>query len=175
MSDTAATDEECRPVSVSRRIAAPAHTVFAVLADPARHVEVDGADMLRGPKANGRISGVGDTFVMRMHNDEMGDYEMTNHVVEFEPERRIAWEPVLTAATRPEDLEELGERAGHRWGFVLEPDGPHATVVTETFDCSVAPEWLRTVLKNGTRWLPVMTATLERLDHLVTEELAASA
>jgi hypothetical protein len=32
---------------------------------------------------------------MNMFNDEMGDYVMENRVVEFEPERRIVWEPVM--------------------------------------------------------------------------------
>ena len=49
--------------------------------------------MLR-ESSGGVISGVGDVFTMKMHNDEMGDYEMANHVVEYEPNRRIGWEPV---------------------------------------------------------------------------------
>ena len=68
---------------------------------------------------------------MRMHNDEMGEYEMTNHVVEYELNRRIGWEPVLSAASRAEDASDIGNRAGHLWAFELAPDGPDATVVTE--------------------------------------------
>jgi hypothetical protein len=41
------TDDEYRPVAVSRRICAPAHDIFQVLADPVRHPEFDGSQMLR--------------------------------------------------------------------------------------------------------------------------------
>src|SRR5579864_6393446 len=98
----AQTSNECGTVAVSKRIEAPAEKVFAILADPSSHQQLDGSGMLREPVAPARISAVGDNFVFKMHNDEMGDYEMTNRVVVFEPDRAIAWEPVLTGATRPE-------------------------------------------------------------------------
>jgi uncharacterized protein YndB with AHSA1/START domain len=152
------------PVSVSRRINAPAGRIFSYLADPANHPAIDGSGMLRSAGQHGMLSGAGDTFEMQMHNDEMGDYEMSNHVVEFEPNRRIFWEPALKSATRAEDQAAIGDPAGHRWGFELTPDGADATTVTEIFDCSQAPEWLREVLDNGKRWLESMTITLEKLD-----------
>jgi hypothetical protein len=102
---------------------------------------------------------------MSMHNDEMGDYEITNHVVDYQPNRRIAWEPVLTAASREEDKADIGDRSHHRWIYELTPDGPDATLVTETYDCTQAPEWLRRAVKNGQRWVTSMTVTLERLDQ----------
>jgi hypothetical protein len=42
------TDDEYQPVAVSRRVCAPAHGIFQVLADPVRHPELDGSGMLRG-------------------------------------------------------------------------------------------------------------------------------
>ena len=30
---------------------------------------------------------------MKMYFTELGEYEMNNHVVEYEPDRRIGWEP----------------------------------------------------------------------------------
>lgn len=36
---------------------------------------------------------MGDVFVMKMYFTELGEYEMNNHVVEYEPDRRIGWEP----------------------------------------------------------------------------------
>src|SRR5580658_2613557 len=105
------------PVSVSRRINAPAPRVFAILADPAAHPILDGSGMLLEAVAPSPITGVGDTFTIKMHNDEMGDYEMTNRVVEFEADRRLAWEPALTAASRAEDQAEIGDPAGHVWTF----------------------------------------------------------
>ena len=109
-------------VSVSRRIEAPLSEVFAVITDPARHRSFDGSAMLRDGDANTPVRAVGERFTMKMHNEEMGDYEMTNHVVAFEANRRIVWEPVLSAATRPEDLADIGDRARHRWGYELEGD-----------------------------------------------------
>jgi uncharacterized protein YndB with AHSA1/START domain len=40
-------DEECTPAEVSRRIDAPAAEIFQVLADPARHRDIDGSGTLR--------------------------------------------------------------------------------------------------------------------------------
>jgi hypothetical protein len=85
--------DECMPITVSRRIGAPMGEIFGLLADPARDCDLDGSGMLRGVVSGTAISGVGDVFVMKMYFDELGEYQMINHVVEFEPERRIGWEP----------------------------------------------------------------------------------
>jgi hypothetical protein len=156
-------------VAVSRRIEFPADEIFVILSDPARHPEFDGSGMLRAGGTGGSLLGVGDVFTMKMHNDEMGDYEMDNHLVEFETDRRIGWEPSLSAASRPEDIGEIGARLGHRWSYELEPDGEGATVVTERFDCARAPEWLRTAVDNGRRWEESMTISLAKLEGLLAQ------
>jgi uncharacterized protein YndB with AHSA1/START domain len=161
------TEGTCPPVSVSRTIEVPAENLFDFLARPANHPLVDGSGMLR-EGSGGVISGVGDVFTMKMHNDEMGDYEMSNHVVEYEPNHRIGWEPVLKAASRPEDQGEIGDRSEHRWTYELTPVDSRSTLVTETYDCSRAPEWLRNAVKGGTRWIGSMTATLQKLDAFMT-------
>jgi hypothetical protein len=46
-------------------------------------------------------------------------------------------------AASPEEQEAIGDPARYRWGYELSPDGPSATLVTETFDCSRSPEELR--------------------------------
>jgi hypothetical protein len=152
-------------VSVSRRIGAPAARIFAILADPRNHPLVDGSGMLR-ECSGGRIGEVGDFFDVLMHNDEMGDYEMSNYVVEYEPDRRIGWEPVLKAASRAEDQPEIGDRAKHRWTYELTPLDATSTLVTETYDCSRAPEWLRKAVRGGVTWTRSMTLSLEKLDEL---------
>jgi uncharacterized protein YndB with AHSA1/START domain len=38
-------DSECRPVTASRRISAPAREIFRLLADPRRHPDLDGSGM----------------------------------------------------------------------------------------------------------------------------------
>jgi uncharacterized protein YndB with AHSA1/START domain len=151
-----------KAVSVSRRVNAPPNVVFDVVADPARHVELDGSGMLRGAVGSAPVTRVGDVFVMKMHNARLGDYEMNNHVVEFEQDRRIAWEPAPGRGHPRAD----GGRVGHRWSFELGSDGPGATIVTESYDCSRAPEREREGMGNGRVWLDAMTATLERLDGL---------
>ncbi len=147
-------------VSVERRIPAAADVIFGVLTDPQAHVALDGSGMVRGTDAQ-PVTGVGDVFTMAMHFPALGDYEMDNHVVEFELDRRIAWEP---APGRGHPELGSGRRWGHRWRFELAPDGPDATVVTETYDFSRAPEAERTT-NGGQVWLDAMTATLARLEE----------
>jgi hypothetical protein len=163
--------EESHSVEVSCRIGAPAARIFRILSNPQRHMDFDGSNMLRGADSNRPISGIGDTFTMKMHR--LGrDYVMVNHVVEFEPDRRIFWEPA------PGDLEtafgepaKVGVPAGYRWGYILTPDGADATVVTEVFDYGPISQLLR----EGSEWIngtsPVlesMTATLGRLEQIST-------
>lgn len=121
--------------------------------------------MLRGAKTDEPVSGVGDVFVMRMHFSRLGDYEMNNHIVEYEADRRIGWEPV-PGHGHPDDVAQgdVEERWGHRWCFELAPDGPDATVVTEIYDCSRAPENEQAGMDYGRVWIGSMTTTLERLD-----------
>jgi hypothetical protein len=84
-------------------------------------------------------------------------------------DRRIAWEPALAKATRPEDEAGVGDRCLHVRGFELEPVGAGATDVTETFDCSRSPDWLRKAIKDGERWRESMVETLDNLALLVGE------
>ncbi|MDQ1700191.1 MAG: hypothetical protein QOG34_2054 [Frankiaceae bacterium] len=156
-------------VSASRRIAAPSNLIFEVLASPRRHLEFDGSGMLRGSDS-ADVTGVGDVFVMNMYFIGLGgDYQMVNHVVEFELGRRIAWEPE-NGPGHPE-VDAPNARWGHRWGFALSPDGSTATLVTEWWDGSRLPAQ---EAEDGRQWLPSMRGTLERLDALVTSLPTAS-
>jgi uncharacterized protein YndB with AHSA1/START domain len=162
------TTEVVTTVSVSRRIAAPPETVFEVLSNPQRHQDFDGSGMLRGTEG-GPITDVGAVFVMKMYFKPLGgDYSMINHVVEYEPGRLIAWEPE-NGPGHP-DVDSPNARWGHRWRFEVAPDGPDATVVTETWDGTGIPA---DDAEDGRQWLPSMTNTLERLDELLTRERAA--
>jgi uncharacterized protein YndB with AHSA1/START domain len=163
---------DSQPVSVSRRIDAPQGTVFALLTDPAMHPMFDGSTMVRRALSTSRITGVGDVFAMAMENGEMGPYETVNHVVAFERDRRIAWEPMLSKASRPEDQEGIGERGNVVWGFELEAVDPSTTDVTETYDCSRSPDWLRKAVRGGDRWVDTMTISLEKLADLAAPSRA---
>jgi hypothetical protein len=170
--------EESRSIEVSRRIEAAAAPIFEILANPQRHMDFDGSDMLRGAVLDRPISDVGDTFTMKMHR--LGDdYLMLNYVVEFEPDRRIFWEPAPGDPSRAEgdDPSKVGIPAGYRWGYILTPDGDDATVVTEVFDCGTVTEEIRqSLLRDGGAWingnssvLESMTASLERLEAIITK------
>jgi hypothetical protein len=165
-------------VEVSLRIEAPASRIFTILANPQRHMDFDGSDMLRGAGIDRPISGVGDTFTMKMHR--LGDdYLMLNYVVEFEPDRRIFWEPAPGDPSRAKDNDpsKVGVAAGYRWGYILTPVGDDATDVTEVFDCGTVTEEIRQILfsDDGT-WInghtsmrESMTATLMLLEKISTE------
>ena len=104
---------------------------------------------------------------MRMHFSHLGDYEMNNHVVEYERDRRIGWEPEAGRGHPDAAQDSPGPaRWGHRWSYQLTPDGPDATIVTEIYDCSRAPEEERAGMDNGKIWIESMARTLERLDAL---------
>jgi hypothetical protein len=118
--------------------------------------------MLRPGASNQVMAGVGDVFVTKMHLESIGDYEMQNRIVVFEADRSIGWEPGLRNA----DPSLPPKRNGSRWRFDLTPDGPDATLVTETYDCTASPEEVRQAVDNGKAWIDGMTQTLERLDAL---------
>lgn len=149
-------------VSVHRLIPAPAAAIFDLLADPSRHQDIDGSGTVLGPRSSGsRRLGLGDTFGMSMR---MGvSYSTRNVVVEFEPNRRIAWQ---TLAAAPFDK----IVTGRVWRYELEPveDG---TMVTETWDISREAPLSRPVVRmrmtDSTR--RSMTRTLERIEQVLTD------
>jgi hypothetical protein len=163
--------EKSKRLEASRRMEASVDRIFDFLANPHRHMEFDGSGMLRGAVTNHPISNVGDTFTMKMHR--LGDdYLMLNHVVEFEPGRRIAWEPAPGDPSRTEgnDPSKVGIAAGYRWGYILTPDGDDATIVTEVFDYAPLSEDL---MRDGGTWingsnsvLESMAASLEMLEKI---------
>ena len=155
-------------VSACRRIAAPADVIFDVLASPGRHREMDGSGMLRGSESP-PVTGVGDVFVMRMFFQPLGgDYQMVNHVVEFEAGRRIAWEPE-NGPGHPE-ADAPNARWGHRWGFDLVPEGPAVTLVTEWWDGSRVPDG---EAEDGRQWIPSMEGSLRLLEQMLNAHPSA--
>lgn len=123
-------------IVVSKTVDKTPEQLFALLSTPARHTEFDGADMVRGPEGSGdRITGVGDEFVMNMNNPDLGDYQMKNTVIAYEPDRKIGWAPSI----HPLDgyTDKLGDvkATGHSYTWELEPSGS-GTKVTQTYDWS---------------------------------------
>lgn len=149
-------------------IGASAGQIFAILVRPTAHRELDGSGMLRSALDETVISRVGDVFAVNMFNDQVGDYVMENRVVEFEPQRRIVWEPVMRWVDKPEFESRVGQPADHQWGWQLETLGPDRTRVTEFFDCSRSPDWLQEATKGGEQWRPVIEASLDNLQRQLT-------
>jgi len=136
------------PVSVSRRIPARPREIFAILADPNRHLEIDGSGMLRRRDRPGsrlrRGRRVRDEDVprgVRRLRDEQ-------HRRRVPAGRLIGWEP----ARRDIDAEPWH----YRWRYELVPEEDGATVVTESFDLSHSPEEARQATKDGTVWTEAM-------------------
>jgi uncharacterized protein YndB with AHSA1/START domain len=137
--------------TAERIVKAPAEAIFAVLADPSRHKDIDGSGTVKGSRDTtpARLS-LGATFGMDM---KMGaPYKITNTVVEFEEGRRIAWRHF----------------GGHVWRYILEPQADGTTKVTEQFD------WTTSKSKIGLRLMgapkrnkKAMVATLDRLATVV--------
>jgi len=146
-------------VTAERVIPAPAAAIFALLADPSRHPDIDGSGTVQGAKGGSQRLALGSSFGMSM---KMGvPYSMVSTVIEFEDDRRIAWQTRGPTA--------IGRLFGGRiWRYELEPvDG--GTRVRESWDIThespaTKPLVRRAAAVTGTN----MAATLERIEGLVT-------
>ena len=144
--------------SVERVIDAPAADLFAIVANPSRHPEIDGSGTVVSSPDPDAVVGMGDSFAMRM---KMGmPYTMINTVIEHEPGARIAWQ------TRPKS-KVMGRLLGGRiWRYEFEPvDG--GTLVRETWDISQERNQ-RMVNPIRKQTIENMTKTLEQLEAAAT-------
>jgi hypothetical protein len=148
-------------LTVDRLIRVEPSVIFDVLADASKHSLIDGSGMLQGTVEDKpeRLA-LGSTFGMGMKM-ALVRYSTVNKVVEFEKDRRIAWQ------TGPEGT--WGRLvAGRIWRYELEPvDG--GTLVHESWD--ITPDHQRVLLKlGGIYWGKTrrdMERTLASLDALV--------
>ncbi|RZT86969.1 polyketide cyclase/dehydrase/lipid transport protein [Pseudonocardia sediminis] len=123
-------------IKVTRTVDAGPEQLFALLADPARHTEIDGAGMLRGVEGGGgSVTGVGDQFFMNMDQEGLGEYRMRNTVTVYEENRAIGWAPELYPLDALKDKIGDIEPKGHTYTWELEPSGS-GTRVTQTYDWS---------------------------------------
>lgn len=123
-----------KKLQATKVIDAPASEIFALLADPNRHSELDAAEMVRGVEGDAPpIVAIGQTFTMNMHQPDLGDYRMINSVTAIVPDARIGWAPSMDPSC--ELAEKLGDMdvAGHTYSYDLrEVDG--GTEVTSTYE-----------------------------------------
>jgi uncharacterized protein YndB with AHSA1/START domain len=126
-----------RKQQVSGTVPAPPEAVFGLLADPARHTELDGAGMVQGLASGpSPITGVGDAFVMDMKQDGIGEYQMRSEVTVFEPGRAIAWAPAIHPEGALSHVIGGLDPSGHVWSWQLAPGADGSTAVTHTYDWS---------------------------------------
>ena len=114
---------------VRREVPAPPERVFALLCDPQGHVAIDSTGMLQS--ADGEpVRAVGDTFVVHMDRESLGDvpmgtYDVTVIIEDWEADRAIEWS--ISGTIQPP--------IGHRYGYRLEPTAT-GTLVTSYYDWS---------------------------------------
>jgi uncharacterized protein YndB with AHSA1/START domain len=147
-------------LSASRVIDAPADAIFDVLSLPSRHRQIDGS----GTVVSGddqRIQKVGQVFVMNMNGEHMGgDYVMENTVSGYDENKLLAWKPKPQGA----------ELEGWEWIWELEPQGPGATLVTETYSWEHATPEARKAVSFPLFEEGALEHSLERLAAAVSEK-----
>ena len=146
---------------VQRTIPVDAATIFRVLCDPRGHVAIDASGMLQSATGAG-ASATGDTFVIHMDREALGDlpmgkYDVIVTITGYEQDRYITWE--VSGENFPS--------IGHYYGYRLEPvDG--GTLVTSIYDWSAVDEKWR---PNDDTWpiIPELSlkATLGILERTV--------
>lgn len=111
-----------RKVSRSADVRAPAQELFAVIADPHRHGELDGSgtvkDAVKGPHRLSQDA----RFSVNMKQYGV-PYRITSKVTQYVTDRVVEWQHPL----------------GHRWRRELAPQPDGTTRVIETFDYSTVP------------------------------------
>ena len=129
-------DQQAERFEVARQIAAPPAAVFAVLTDPRGHVTIDSSGMLQSADGD-PVRQVGDTFVVHMDREALGDlpmgkYDVTVIITRLEPDTEIEW--TISGTIQPP--------IRHLYGYRLEPrDG--GTLVTSYYDWSQIDERYR--------------------------------
>lgn len=145
-------------VSVERVIPAPPEKIFDLLADPSRHKDIDGSGSVRDSKEPSQRLKLGSTFGMNM---KIGlPYSMVSEVIEFDENRRIAWQ------SRPPS--KIGSKlgGGRIWRYELEPVNG-GTRVRESWD--ISQEKIKAIVKPARKRTRVaMEKTLARIEELVT-------
>jgi hypothetical protein len=115
---------------VQRTIPATAADIFAIVSSPKGQVAIDASGMLQS--ATGEPAhAVGDTFVIHMDREALGDrpmgkYDVTVTITGYEQDRFITWEVSGTGFPS----------IGHYYGYRLEPNDDGTTTVTSIYDWS---------------------------------------
>src|SRR5689334_7831511 len=159
------TGMETESVAAAMTIEAAPEAVFAVLADPSAHADIDGTGWVRASLDGDRITAAGQVFRMAMYhpNHPDKDYKIANRVEVFDEPRAIAWQPGQESA-------ETGQLSfgGWIWRYDLEATGPSRTKVTLTYDWSAVPPHVREYLQFPPFAPDHLDNSLRHLSDLVT-------
>jgi hypothetical protein len=120
---------------VQRTIPTDPATIFGVVSSPEGHVAIDASGMLQSCTGS-PAKAEGDTFVIHMDRESLGDlpmgkYDVIVTITGYEQDRFITWE--VSGENFPS--------IGHYYGYKLEPveDG---TLVTSIYDWSnIGQDW----------------------------------
>ena len=147
-------------VSVERVIPVSADKIFALISDPTRHHEFDGSGTVQQARNVPARLELGATFGMHM---KLGvPYAMRSTVVEYEQDRRLAWQ------TRA-PIKLVDPFAGGRiWRYELEPV-TGGTKVTESWDISQESPVTKPMVRRAADVTRTnMARTLERIEAVLT-------
>ena len=150
-------------LSVTRDLAAPVETIFDLLSDPQGHVRLDGSGMLVATSEQSRLTAVGDTFVMDMDREPLGDvpwgrYTVRNTITRLVPGELIEWD--VASVDHHKGL-------GHVYGYQLQALADGGTRVTSYCDWSGLNPKLRDKLDFPVVPAEMMEQTLANLARLV--------
>jgi hypothetical protein len=125
-------------IDVSRTVHASPSDVFRIVTDPKMQVTIDGSGMLVAAPDSKRLEAVGDTFVMDMDRESLGDvpmgkYTVLNIVTQIVPDSLLEWN-VGSAEHGP---------YGHVYGWAIKAVGIDETEVTNYCDWTNIPEEAR--------------------------------
>lgn len=147
-------------VSVERVIDASPDKIFALLADAGKHPSFDGSESVNHASQASVPLSMGSKFGMAMRGRRETlfiPYRTNNTVIEYEPDRRIAWKTTALG----------GLLGGRIWRYELSP-AEGGTLVRETWD--VSEDKQKSMITSGS--MPKQTeqgirATLERIARLL--------
>jgi uncharacterized protein YndB with AHSA1/START domain len=147
-------------VSVERVIKASPDQIFALLADAGKHASFDGSESVNHASQQSVPLSMGSKFGMAMKGRKetlFVPYRTSNTVIEYEPDRRIAWQTTAMG----------GLLGGRIWRYELSP-ADSGTLVRETWD--VSRDKQKRMITSGS--MPQQTengmrATLDRIAKLL--------
>jgi hypothetical protein len=122
VSDVTVIDTDDRRIVRRAVVHAPVADVFALVADPHRHHEIDGSGTVQDQIVGPHELEVGSRFSVGMRQTGV-PYTITSTVTVYEEDRLLEWRHPF----------------GHRWRWEFEQVGPASTRITETWDPTRTP------------------------------------